>query len=257
MTMLIPVVVAVVKLNESYFNLLTTNYIDLPNLNYLFWSLLAISTAQTLYAIFCPRIIKKYGSDQELYIIESLQSLPTSKLDKIKDACLLSFYKSTPDGPMSFAISPDDKDFDQLFYRAIKTSDSNPSGPQIDKFKSIYSVFWYSVRNGAFYYDRQNVQSELYKLEKAAPGLITVRETIPPFRENDFNALIKMISNHPDQIDYHADDWKKTVLHWSFKKSKYSKPIIIGLVGCLYGVGFSYLGFKTIQNVIFMASLQF
>lgn len=235
---LAPIVAAAIKVQAAFFE--ETLY--LKEAEWLYWSLISIALGQVLYFVFCPPIIKKYGTDIARHTIESLSSMPQLKIAELLANRLRSFYLS---GQLELGADPQDPDIRKHLLDALERRDVSLSGPAVDRLMEAFADY-YTVVDGAEIHRIGGLRFDvLDELAQRAPEFLTGPS---PDRATylELRHVISERAHNPEQ------DWKVGALHWRYTVANAQGRPLVLVIAALYALGSMYFLYRTLDGLRFM-----
>lgn len=212
---------------------------------WLYWSLMLIAAGQILYWLFCPRIIKKYGRDEERYTIDSLTSFPIRRLRLMRTELLRHLYDSKQ---LTMPITLDGRETPEPDFRKLVVGMRGPGTANLAHYFVVYSAYQACLAGDDA--EGQSVDwSGLRDMTRTHPELLIGFEN----RNDDaqllmFNVIVGSIPND--------SDWKVLTLNWKYQHENQRLRLVVLLIGALYAAGSIYFGWRTLTTLFFMAGVK-
>jgi len=204
---------------------------------------MSIALGQVLYWIFCPAVIKKYGSDAERHTIEGISSMPNPELRSWRGRWVKFLYST---GGLNLSLQGDADDLRQKILETLHADGGTYSPSQIETYANAYRRFRDFLYSG--HDDDNGVEySVLRELGRIKPTLIYGCGTgRTRFSASDFQTIAI------DAINSNLPDWKVNVLGWRYKVLNGSRRPLVLLIAALYTGGSVYFGWRVLDGALYM-----
>jgi hypothetical protein len=218
---------------------------------WLYWSLMAVAMGQFLYALFCPREVKRHGSNREQYIIEALTSMPSIRMRELRGGYIKALYQ---EGGLKPLISLQEEAAQERLQQRLLLNLQVPHGT-VPALVQTYNNHFHVLagRKGA----SENVQPvDVIRLAQLDEELV-----FGPRPNKLAHATVsrvhEILSQATEITELGARDWKVNVLDWYFRAQNGRNSPLIALIGILYIVGSGYFAWRTLKTIAFMLGLPF
>lgn len=224
---------------------LVFKYFGFTQIAWMYWSLMLLALGQLFYTLFCPREIKKYGSDIEKYVIESesvqgIYHFESTNFERIKNLFsvnggALKFKPITNDEMLKNTekyVSEVPKEHHELiFYGKTQNEIIN----EVNSFKECIDPGW--VHNDHLNWD-------LVDIGCSATDILECGSSFD--KQLEYEKLRSIFHER------RADSWKAEVSRYLYEKKDQSRSWVRVLVACFYALGLIYFVVAAAKNVFGM-----
>ena len=238
-----PIVAQVVRYSSDFIE----EHVGLGNISTLYWSLIYLAVGQFIFAIFCPREIKKYQDDIEKYKVENVSTLTDMQLEAKFTSALRANFKSGG-GKAEIpkfdreAFIADMRDAHDIIDNDIYPYQKAYLGTTIDQHFVVYQGMAARVQGKTPVVTEMNWQ------------LALVLNMMNPFGRHPDPEIAKevQLGIHNLILERLDDLWKFASLERSYSELNLSHPIARAYAALFYACGSIYFIYYAMLNLFRM-----
>jgi hypothetical protein len=232
-----------VKVQEEFLK----THLFLKEATWLYWSLVAIAAGQVLYAVFCPRIVKKYGADQERYTIEALSSFPRDEFVTLRETWITQLYR---EGGLKFQFANTNEGRAALD-QALLQKNMHTEHERNRHVRAYVELVKLTAGTGD-YAEFENRLEYLVPMVRNWPEFLTGTSDMSPGSPAERLKALIIRSYNASRMEGGEHEWKVSLLSWWYKVQNHKWRPMILLIGALYASGSIYFLWRVFDGLVFM-----